>query len=94
MRALTFSKARARLKQAMDDVCNDHEPITITRKSGEHVVLLSLEDFNSMNETMYLLGTALNASRLRESIAQHKAGAAYSRGILITDTTNQYSHEI
>lgn len=81
MQVLTFSEARAGLKQAMDDVCRDHEPTVITRQRGEHVVLLSLEDFNSMNETMYLLGTASNASRLRDSVAQHKAGAIFSKDI-------------
>ncbi|MBC3412909.1 type II toxin-antitoxin system prevent-host-death family antitoxin [Pseudomonas sp. SWRI107] len=81
MQVLTFSEARAGLKQAMDDVCRDHEPTVITRQRGEHVVLMSLEDFNSMNETIYLLGSASNASRLRESIAQHKAGVAISKDI-------------
>ena len=83
MQVLTFSEARAGLKQAMDDVCRDQEPTVITRQLGEHGVLISLEDFNSMNETMYLLGTASNASRLRESIAQHKAGAAVAKDILV-----------
>lgn len=83
MQVLTFSEARAGLKQAMDDVCRDHEPTIITRQRGEHVVLLSLEDFNSMNETMYLLGTASNASRLRASIAQHKAGASFLKDIVV-----------
>ena len=89
MQVLTFSEARAGLKQAMDDVCRDHEPTVITRQRGEHVVLLSLEDFNSMNETMYLLGTASNASRLRESIAQHQAGAAFSKDILVNVSEDQ-----
>ena len=83
MQVLTFSEARAGLKQAMDDVCRDHEPTVITRQRGEHVVLLSLEDFNSMNETMYLLGTTSNASRLRASIAQHKAGASFLKDIVV-----------
>lgn len=83
MQVLTFSEARAGLKQAMDDVCRDHEPTVITRQRGEHVVLMSLEDFNSMNETIYLLGSASNASRLRESIAQHKAGVAISKDVRV-----------
>lgn len=86
MQVLTFSEARAGLKQAMDDVCRDHEPTVITRQRGEHVVLLSLDDYNSMNETMYLLGTAANASKLRESIAQHKAGATFLKEISVNVT--------
>ena len=89
MQILTFSEAKAGLKQAMDDVCRDHEPTVITRQRGEHVVLLSLEDFNSLNETMYLLSTASNASRLQASIAQHKAGAAFSGGIPVIVSEDQ-----
>jgi len=82
MNILTFSEARAGLKTVMDDVCKDHAPTVITRVSGEHVVMLSLSDFNSIEETMYLLGSAKNASRLMESIAQLKAGKAQSRELI------------
>ncbi|MQA22667.1 type II toxin-antitoxin system prevent-host-death family antitoxin [Rugamonas sp. FT103W] len=82
MNILTFSEARASLKSVMDDVCNDHTPTVITRVSGEHVVMLSLADFNSMEETMHLLGSAKNASRLMESVAQIKAGKAQARELI------------
>jgi antitoxin YefM len=71
---MTFSEARAGFKQALDSVCKDHEPTVITRQRGEHVVLMSLEDYNSMQETLHLLGSAKNAQRLRESIAEFRAG--------------------
>ncbi|MGO4156999.1 type II toxin-antitoxin system Phd/YefM family antitoxin [Cupriavidus sp. YAF13] len=74
MNILTFSEARASFKQALDSVCKDHEPTVITRQRGEHVVLLSLEDYNSMQETLHLLGSEKNAQRLRESIAEFRAG--------------------
>lgn len=74
MNVLTFSEARASLKQTMDDVCNDHAPTVVTRQRGEHVVIMSLADFNSMQETLYLLSTPENAKRLTDSIAQLKAG--------------------
>ena len=77
MHVITFSQARARLKQAMDDVCRDHERAVITRQQGEPVVLLSLEDYNAMEETLYLLSSQENSKRLRESIALHKAGNAF-----------------
>ncbi|MSP28539.1 MAG: type II toxin-antitoxin system prevent-host-death family antitoxin [Methylococcales bacterium] len=79
MNILTFTEARASLKTVMDDVCKDHAPTVISRVNGEHVVMLSLADFNSMTETMYLLGSANNASRLMESIAQLKAGKSQPR---------------
>ena len=82
MNVLTFSEARSSLKSVMDDVCKDHAPTVITRVNGEHVVMLSLSDFNSIEETMYLLGSAKNANRLMESIAQLKAGKAQIRELI------------
>ncbi|MDD1622675.1 MAG: type II toxin-antitoxin system prevent-host-death family antitoxin [Methylococcaceae bacterium] len=82
MNVLTFSEARASLKTVMDDVCKAHEPTVITRMNGEHVVMLSLADYNSIEETMYLLGSAKNASRLMESIAQLKAGKVQSHELM------------
>ncbi len=82
MNILTFSEARANLKTVMDDVCTDHTPTVVTRVGGEHVVMLSLADFNSMQETMYLLSSSNNASRLMESIAQLKAGKAQPRDLI------------
>ncbi|AKT28279.1 type II toxin-antitoxin system Phd/YefM family antitoxin [Pseudomonas syringae pv. actinidiae] len=92
MQVLSFSQARAGLKQAMDDVCRDHEPALITRLRGDHVVMLSLDDYNSMSETMYLLGTEANAKHLRQSIAQHKAGKAFVKEIPI-DVTGSETEE-
>lgn len=82
MNILTFSEARASLKSVMDDVCKDHNPTVVTRVNGEHVVMLSLADFNSMEETLYLLSSQKNASRLMESIAQIKAGKALQRELI------------
>ena len=74
MNVMTFSEARACFNQALDSVCKDHEPTVITRQRGEHVVLMSLEDYNSMQETLHLLGSEKKAARLRESIAEFRAG--------------------
>jgi len=82
MNVLTYSEARASFKQAMDDVCRHHAPTVITRQRGEHVVMMSLADFNSMEETMYLLSSPANAQRLMASIAQVKAGKAKIRELL------------
>lgn len=79
MNILTFSEARAGLKAVMDDVCTDHSPTVITRQSGEPVVMLSLADFNSIEETLYLLGSPKNSSRLMASFEQFKAGKALIR---------------
>ena len=82
MNVLTYSEARASFKQAMDEVCANHEPTVITRQRGEHVVLMSLDDYNSIQETLHLLRSPANAMRLQESIAQLKSGKAKSRALL------------
>jgi antitoxin YefM len=82
MNILTFSEARANLKTVMDDVCTDHSPTVITRQNGAPVVMLSLADYNSMEETLYLLGSPKNATRLMESIAQLKAGKTRQRELI------------
>ncbi len=93
MNILTFSEARASLKTVMDDVCKDHTPSVVTRVNGEHVVMLSLEDFNSIEETLYLLGSTNNASRLMESIAQLKAGKAQQRDLIRNEKQEESKQE-
>lgn len=85
MNILTFSEARAGLKAVMDSVCKDHAPALITRVSGEHVVMLSLADYSSLEETLYLLSSSKNANRLMESIAQIQGGKAQPRELIRND---------
>ncbi|BCJ04362.1 MULTISPECIES: type II toxin-antitoxin system Phd/YefM family antitoxin [Pseudomonas] len=85
MHVLTFSQARADLKQTMDDVCRDHEPAIITRQRGEPVVMLSLEDYNGMQETLYLLGSSANARRLRSSVEQLRSGQPVTQELIIDE---------
>ncbi|MGB1012126.1 MAG: type II toxin-antitoxin system Phd/YefM family antitoxin [Thiolinea sp.] len=79
MNVMTYSEARASFKQAMDDVCRHHDPTVITRQRGDHVVMMSLEDYNSMEETIYLLSNPANAERLMRGVEQVKAGKAKVR---------------
>ena len=58
----------------MPHVCNDHKPIIITRKSQDSVVMMSLEDYNAMQETTYLLRSPASARDPLESIAELEAG--------------------
>jgi len=89
MNILTYSEARASLKRVMDEVCEAHAPTVITRVSGEHVVMVSLSDYNGMQETMHLLSSPKNASRLMESIAQLRAGKAREREMLSDEPENE-----
>ncbi len=74
MNAITYTAARENLASTMDQVCNDHDPVIITRKRNQSVVLLSLEDYESLQETAYLLRSPVNAARLAESISELEAG--------------------
>ena len=74
MDAITYTAARANLANTMDRVCEDHEPIIITRNSQQAVVMMSLDDFNALEETSHLLRSPKNARRLLESIAALETG--------------------
>lgn len=79
MDAVTYSAARANLASAMDRVCNDHEPLIITRNGEQSVVMLSLEDYQALEETAYLLRSPANAKRLLSAAAQLTAGKGVER---------------
>jgi antitoxin YefM len=79
MDAITYTSARANLAHTMDRVCNDHEAIIITRNGQQSVVMLSLEDFTSLEETAYLLRSPANTKRLLGAIEQLNAGAGTER---------------
>ena len=81
MDAITYSAARAKLADTMDRVCEDHEPIIITRSGQQAVVMLSLDDFKSLEETSYLLRSPKNARRLLDSIAVLEAGKGKTRSL-------------
>lgn len=74
MDAITYSAARANLASTMNRVCNDHEALIITRNGEQSVVMLSLEDFQALEETAYLLRSPVNAKRLLAAAAQLTAG--------------------
>ena len=79
MDVVTYTDARASLKDVMDRAINDHQEVVITRRKGEAVVVVSLEDWSSINETLHLLSTPENAERLRRSLAELDAGKGVER---------------
>jgi antitoxin YefM len=74
MDAITYTTARANLAETMNRVCEDHEAIIITRNGEQAVVMISLDDYNALEETAYLLRSPKNARRLLESIAELEEG--------------------
>ena len=74
MIAINYSELRKSLKKNLDLTCESHETVIIHRPGGKSVVMVSLEDYNSINETDYLLSTEANAKALHKSIEDVKAG--------------------
>lgn len=82
MDVITYSDARANLKDVMDRVVEDRSQVVVTRQRGEAVVMLSLSDWNAVEETLHLVSTPANARRLRESIAQLDADDGTERELI------------
>lgn len=74
MIAANFSEFRNELKKYLDSVEDNNETLVIKRKTGKGTVMISLDEYNSIMETMHLLSSKKNADRLYESIEQMKAG--------------------
>ena len=68
MNTINYSSAREKLATLMNNVCNDHEPIIVTRNGDQSVVMLSLDDYKSLEETSYLLRSPKNVRILLASI--------------------------
>jgi antitoxin YefM len=79
MKAITYTAARQNLSKTMENVCNDHAPVIVTRKKSDFVVIMSLEDYEALEETAYLLRSPKNTRRLIESIVQLEEGQGTER---------------
>ena len=81
MKAITYTAARESLASTMDRVCLDHDPVIITRNRDQAVVMISLEDYESLEETAYLLRSPGNARRLLDSISDLKESGGITKSI-------------
>ncbi len=79
MNAVTYTAARENLAATMDRVCEDREPVIITRNRDQAVVMVSLKDYKALEETAYLMRSPANARRLLSSIHQLEAGKGKTR---------------
>ena len=82
MDAISYTSARRNLAKTMEKVCEDHAPVIITRKGAPAVVMMSLEDYEALQETAYLLRSPENARRLLASVAQLEGGKGQERGLI------------
>lgn len=79
MDVISYSDTRERLKEVMDRVVTDHQPVVISRQKAESVVMVSLADWHAIEETLHLLSTPANAERLRSAIRELDAGRGTER---------------
>jgi antitoxin YefM len=73
MTIISYTSARSHLAETMQKVCDDHAPVIITRSKAEPVVMISLSDFEAIQETNYLMKSPANASRLIEAVDEIEA---------------------
>jgi antitoxin YefM len=82
METISYTNIRQNLAKTMNRVCDEHDFVIVTRQSAKPVIMMSLEDFNSLQETMYLLKSSKNANKLFESLGQLAKGNYQSRELL------------
>ncbi len=82
MRIVSFTEARNGLKAVLDNVINDADTTVITRRDSEDAVVMSLDYYNSLMETVHLLRSQVNAEHLNRSIAQFKAAKTIQRELI------------
>jgi len=82
MSTISYTDLRRRLASAMDQVNEDHAPLYITRQKGKGAVLLSADDYASIEETLYLMSSPRNAARLTEAIERLRQGEGEARDLI------------
>ena len=82
MLAANFTEFRTELKKYLDNVENNNETLIIKRNSGKGTVIISLDEYNSIMETVHLLSSKANADRLYESIQQIKDGKVKTKDLI------------
>lgn len=85
MSTISYSAAREHFAETMDRVCDDHEPVVVTRQKQRSVVILSLEDYESLTETAYLLRSPANARRLLAATQQLDSHKGKSRKLQLAE---------
>lgn len=82
MLAMTYSNVRKDLAHTMEKVCDDHDTVIITRRNASPVVMISLEDYESLTETHFLLSSPKNRERLESAISSLEMGLGRERELL------------
>ena len=82
MESISYTSARSNLAKTMEQVCDDHAPVAITRKGEGAVVMISMADYQSLEETAYLLRSPKNTRRLIEAVAELENGKGHERELM------------
>lgn len=88
MQVFTYTDARNNLKTVLDRVVDDADVALITRKEGQHAVVMGQDYYNSLMETMHLVSSPANAAHLAKSIAQLRQGQTVQRELIEDETDN------
>ncbi len=85
MKTMSYTESRARYAEVLDSVVNDREEVVITRAGHEPVVIVSLEEFESLRETAYLMRSPTNARRLFDAMERLESGSGESHDLVDPD---------
>ena len=85
MKTMSYTESRARYAEVLDGVTNDREEVIITRAGHESVVIVSLEDYESLRETAYLMRSPTNARRLLDAMERLESGRGQAHDLVETD---------
>jgi len=85
VKTMSYTESRARYAEMLDGVINDREEVVITRAGHEPVVVVSLEDYESLKETAYLMRSPANARRLLDAMERLEAGRGVAHDLVETD---------
>lgn len=89
--AINYSEARKNLASIMDSICDERDIVVITRRKARPVVMMSLDDYNSIEETGYLLRSPANAQRLMESIDAMATGRVLTHPLAVINESSDKS---
>ena len=91
MRTMSYTESRARYAEVLDSVVDDREEVVITRAGHEPVVIVSLDDYQSLRETAYLMRSPANARRLLDAMERLERGQGAVHDVVPTDCCLLYT---
>jgi antitoxin YefM len=85
MKTMSYTESRAKYAEVLDSVVNDREEVVVTRAGHEPAVIVSLDDYESLKETAYLMRSPANARRLLDAMERLESGRGEHHELIETD---------